>query len=195
VLRGTFAAPGLSFTVMNLRGPFGGRSPVAEGDRSDLARLVPAAQAGDVLALEALLAVLEPYVARLVAPIVLRDAADATQESLVLVLRNPRRLQEPAALFSWARTIAVRQAVQMARLTSKTGVTPVDAPAHSDEQLAADIYDVLDRMTPEHRAVLVLRDIEGLDERAASRLLDLPQGTVKSRLARARAAFRKAWQQ
>ncbi len=169
---------------------------MTEGARPDLARLVPAAQAGDALALEALLTVLEPYVARLVAPIALGDAADAAQESLVLVLRNLRRLQEPAALFSWARTIAVRRAVQMARSTSNTAVAePIEVPAHGDEQFTADVHDVLDRMTPEQRAVLVLRDIEDLDERTASRLLDVPQGTVKSRLARARAAFRKAWQQ
>jgi RNA polymerase sigma factor (sigma-70 family) len=84
----------------------------------------------------------------------------------------------------------------MARSTSQTAVRePVDIPDHGDEQFAADVHDVLDRMTPEHRAVLVLRDIEGLDERTASRLLDVPRGTVKSRLARARAGFRKAWQQ
>jgi RNA polymerase sigma-70 factor (ECF subfamily) len=84
----------------------------------------------------------------------------------------------------------------MARSTRQSAVTePIDVPAQGDEQLAADVHDVLDRMTPEHRTVLVLRDIEGLDERTASRLLDVPQGTVKSRLARARAGFRKAWQQ
>jgi RNA polymerase sigma factor (sigma-70 family) len=60
-------------------------------------------------------------------------------------------------------------------------------------QLAADIRDVLARLTPEHRAVLVLRDLEGLDEQAAGALLDVPVGTVRSRLFRARRSFRKAW--
>lgn len=164
--------------------------------RPDLYRLVPAAQAGDALALEALIVVLEPYVARLVAPIALRDAADATQESLILILRHLRRLHEPAALFSWARTIAIREAIRIARPTSRAGIgEPLDIPATGDPQLAADIDDVLGRLTPEHRAVLVLRDVEGLDERTASALLDVPEGTVKSRLARARASFRKEWQQ
>jgi RNA polymerase sigma-70 factor (ECF subfamily) len=60
--------------------------------------------------------------------------------------------------------------------------------------LAADIQDVLSRLAPEHRAVLMLRDLEGLDERTAAALLGVPAGTVKSRLARARASFRKGWQ-
>ena len=60
--------------------------------------------------------------------------------------------------------------------------------------LAADIQDVLSRLAPEHRAVLMLRDVEGLDERTAAGLLRVPAGTVKSRLGRAQASFRKEWQ-
>jgi DNA-directed RNA polymerase specialized sigma24 family protein len=52
---------------------------------------------------------------------------------------------------------------------------------------------VLDRLTPHHRAVLVLRDLEGLDEASVAAVLDLPVGTIKSRLHRARRLFRKEW--
>jgi len=52
---------------------------------------------------------------------------------------------------------------------------------------------VLARLTPEHRAVLVLRDLEGLDEQATGALLAVPAATVRSRLFRARRSFRKAW--
>jgi DNA-directed RNA polymerase specialized sigma24 family protein len=52
---------------------------------------------------------------------------------------------------------------------------------------------VLSRLSPEHRAVLVLRDLEGMDEQAAAAVLEVPAGTAKSRLHRARASFRKAW--
>jgi DNA-directed RNA polymerase specialized sigma24 family protein len=41
--------------------------------------------------------------------------------------------------------------------------------------------------------VLVLRDLEGLDERAAGALLDVPAATMRTRLFRARRSFRKAW--
>ncbi|MFE2305062.1 RNA polymerase sigma factor, partial [Streptomyces sp. NPDC059411] len=68
-----------------------------------------------------------------------------------------------------------------------------DVPGRGDPQLAADIDDVLARLSPAHRAVLVLRDIEGLDEESAAALLGVPPGTAKSRLHRARTSFRKAW--
>jgi RNA polymerase sigma factor (sigma-70 family) len=172
------------------------RRLVTATDKPDLGRLVPAAQAGDALALEELLGVLEPYVARLAAPIALQDAQDATQEALIAVLGNLNRLEQPVAMFSWARTITVREAVRVARSANRTRVAELaDVPARDDPQLSTDIRDVLDRLTPEHRAILVLRDVEGLDERTASTLLDIPEGTAKSRLARARARFRKAWQQ
>jgi RNA polymerase sigma-70 factor (ECF subfamily) len=59
--------------------------------------------------------------------------------------------------------------------------------------LATDIQDVLDRLSPEHRAVLMLRDLEGLDEKTAGDQLGIPLGTVRSRLSRARSSFAKAW--
>lgn len=157
-------------------------------------RLVRRAQAGDTLAMAELLATLGPYVARVCGPIALSSAADAAQEALTAVFRGLRGLAEPAALYGWARAIAVREAIRIARRDAR-GV-PADLtelPARGDPQLSADIQDVLRRLSPEHRAILVLRDVEGLSEQEAARLLDVPTGTVKSRLARARATFRKAW--
>ena len=52
---------------------------------------------------------------------------------------------------------------------------------------------MLARLTAGHRAGLVLRDLEGLNEQAAGALLDVPAATVRSRLFRARRSFRKAW--
>ncbi|WP_231635296.1 sigma factor-like helix-turn-helix DNA-binding protein [Luteipulveratus halotolerans] len=52
---------------------------------------------------------------------------------------------------------------------------------------------MLERLSPEHRAVLVLRDLEGVDEATTAQLLALPEGTIKSRLHRARRRFRTEW--
>ena len=91
-----------------------------------------------------------------------------------------------AALFGWARAIAVREAVRVARRAAREQPAELTGlPAPGDPMLAADIRDVLSRLAPEHRAVLMLRDLEGLDERTAAALLRVPVGTVKSRLARA----------
>jgi len=160
------------------------------------AELVRAAQRGDQLAVSRLLELVTPYVRRLCGPIALDDGPDATQEALIAVFRSLRQLQEPAALFGWVRAIAVREAVRHARRAARCEPAELaEVPAPGDPQLASDIRDVLDRLSPEHRAVLVLRDLEGLDERQTADLLGVASGTVKSRLSRARLSFRKAWQQ
>jgi RNA polymerase sigma-70 factor (ECF subfamily) len=163
-------------------------------DDAELVALVVAAQRGDTRAMNALLDRLAPFVGRLCGPIALRDGPDAVQETLTTVFRRLRSLREPAALFGWVRVIAVREAVRVASRTPRDApVELADLPAPGDPQLAADIRDILGRLSPEHRAVLVLRDLEGLDERTVSDLLAVEVGTVKSRLHRARGSFRKAW--
>jgi RNA polymerase sigma-70 factor (ECF subfamily) len=160
----------------------------------DLERLVRAAQGGDTLAMNDLLDQLTPYVGRICAPIALGHGADATQEALIAVFRSLRTLKEPAALFGWVRAIAVREAVRVARQDVRQVVADLaELPARGDPQLAVDVRDTLARLSPEHRALLVLRDLEGLDERDAAALLAVPAGTAKSRLHRARASFRKVW--
>ncbi|MET7299980.1 RNA polymerase sigma factor [Embleya sp. NPDC005575] len=135
-----------------------------------------------------------PYVATICGPIALDARQDAVQETLVVVFRALRNLEEPEALYGWVRAIAVREAIRIARRAGRdTPVESTELPAPGDPQLAADIDDVLARLSPEHRAVLVLRDVEGLDEQTAADLLGVPEGTVKSRLHRARAGFRRMW--
>lgn len=156
--------------------------------------LLRAARRGDTLALNDLLDRLAPYVARICGPIALDDAADAAQEALTAIFRGLHALREPVALHGWVRAIATREAVRVARRRTAhpTDELP-ELPAPGDAELAADVRDVLARLTPEHRAVLVLRDLEGLDEQTAAAVLAVPEGTVKSRLHRARRSFREAW--
>lgn len=156
--------------------------------------LARAARAGNTLALHELLDHLSPYVARICEPIALADGPDATQEALVAVFTSLRSLKDPQALYGWVRAIAVREAVRTARRAARARPAELaDVPERGDPQLAADIADVLARLSPDHRAVLVLRDVEGLDEESAAALLAIPPGTAKSRLSRARSSFRKAW--
>ena len=156
--------------------------------------LIRAAQRGDRIAVADVMDALAPYVGRVCGPIALQDGPDAAQEALIVIIKNLRGLREPGAIYGWARTIAVREAVRVARTAARAVPAELaEVPAPGDPQLAADIRDVLARLTPEHRAVLVLRDLEGLDEQAVGALLDVTAGTVRSRLFRARRSFRKAW--
>jgi RNA polymerase sigma factor (sigma-70 family) len=156
--------------------------------------LVRAAQKGDALAMSMLLTELAPYVGRICGAIALDDGEDAAQEALVAVFRRLGTLREPAALRGWARAIAAREAVRVARRrAAPAAALPEALPSPQDVEVAADIRDLLARLRPEQRAVLVLRDVEGLEEAEAAALLNVPVGTVKSRLHRARAAFRREW--
>jgi len=171
------------------------RQSAPEDPWTKAAPLVRAAQSGDAMALNDLLSLLTPYVSRLCRPIALTNSADAVQEALIAVFQGLPRLKDPRALYAWVRTITVREAVRVARRTERE--TPVrefdDIAVPRSPELAVDVRDVLRRMSSEHRAVLVLRELEGLDERTASDILNISCGTLKSRLHRARHSFRRAW--
>jgi len=68
-------------------------------------------------------------------------------------------------------------------------------PARATEtgQTRSALAALLDRLSPEHREVLVLREVEDLDYREIASITGLAPGTVMSRLARARAALRRLW--
>ena len=160
--------------------------------------LVRAARRGDAAAMDTLVRALMPYVGRVCGAIALDRGEDAMQETFVAVLRNLHGLREPAAVHSWVRRIAVREAIRVAR----AGRTELHAPDALDAAMttpvdidaAVDVRAALAALSPEHRAVLVLRDVDGLSESEVAGLLGVAQGTVKSRLHRARRAFARRWE-
>ena len=165
-----------------------------------VAALVRAARAGDALAMDEVLTVVTPYVTRLCRPIALSDYEDAVQEALTAVFVGMRGIRDPQAFYGWVRTVTVREAVRVARRTAVERAVDPDGVDRlrglvgaGDGELSAQVRDVLARMPVRHRAVLVLRELEELDERSAAAILGVAPGTVKSRLHRARSAFRKAW--
>jgi RNA polymerase sigma factor (sigma-70 family) len=157
---------------------------------------VRAAQGGDLLAMDALLTELAPWVGRLCCSIALDRGEDAMQETLVVVLRNLPTLREPAALRGWVRRIAVRQALRMARDPRLVVVAdPPEEAVLPDLDTSIDVRDTLARLSPSQRAVLVLRHLEDLSERETAEVLGVPEGTIKSGLHRARQSFREQWEE
>ncbi len=184
--------------------PSDAAAPLPEVEEREL---VLAAQRGDVLAMSNLMDRLAPWIARICGGIALEHADDAAQEALVQVFRDLRTLREPAALRGWARRIAVREAVRHAQRARQergragggdVAQSGADLGGHAggqaiDPGVAPDVRAVLAQLAPEQRAILVLRDLEGLSEDEAAEQLGVAKGTVKSRLFRAREAFVRRW--
>jgi len=158
--------------------------------------LVRRAQRGDTRAMNELLTEIAPYVGRICGAVALDAADDATQEALVAIFRNLPNLRDAIALRAWARRIAVREALRAAGNRRAVPVDPmtleaaVRAPDMSGD---VDVRQVLASLDPVHRVVLVLRHLDGLCEEEMADVLEVAPGTVKSRLFRARAAFRARW--
>jgi RNA polymerase sigma-70 factor (ECF subfamily) len=123
---------------------------------------------------------------------------DLVQETFVRVLRALPgfELEGPATLSTWMLTIATRLALNELRRPEPSVLA--DEPIASDRaddsaerrQLAAAIAAGVAQLPPAQRAVLVLREYHDLDYAEIAAVLEIDVGTVKSRLARARAALR-----
>jgi RNA polymerase sigma-70 factor (ECF subfamily) len=127
------------------------------------------------------------------------DARDATQDTFLSCYRRLSSFRGDAAFTTWLHRIAVNASYDMLR--RRKGVTlgvddlpePPPAPDHSDRAVAAvDVQRALSHVALEYRAVLVLCDIQGLAYDEAAEILDVPLGTVKSRLHRGRIALGRA---
>ena len=176
-------------------------SALPSPDLSSHEETIRAAQSGDLLAMSGLLDALLPWVGRLCGSIALDAGPDAAQETLIQVMRDLGSLRDPAALRGWVRRIAVREAIRHAERARKEAAwadpaakarEAVSGP-ELDPMLGRDVAHVLSELAPDQRAVIVLRDVEGLSETEAAEHLGVPAGTVKSRLSRARQAFRERW--
>lgn len=172
--------------------------PLRDDDRPD-AELAIAAGRGDRAALEALLARHTDRVHGICRRVLVneQDALDATQEALIAIARGIRNFDGRAQFTTWCFRVATNAALDEARrrgrrpTPAETLPEPVDARAGIDDRVAdaLDIDAALARIPPEYRAALALRDLNGYDYAEIGRILDLPPGTVRSRISRGRAAL------
>lgn len=160
---------------------------------------VRAAQAGDVVAMSELMDEVAPFVGRICGAVAAGDAHDAAQEALIQIFRDLHSLRERAALRAWIRRIATREAIRHAkRARDQAHLSYTDGDIDRAElrpapDAAIEVRRTLACLRPEQRAILVLRDLEGFSEEEAAAELGVAVGTVKSRLHRAREAFRTRW--
>lgn len=125
------------------------------------------------------------------------DAEDLLQETFIAAFRGLASFQERSSVKTWLYAILFRQASLLRR---KRGVSPlqlsVDAPSGDPPEAARteariDLETALAHLPDDARAILILRELDGLAYEEIASVLQVPRGTVESRLFRARQALRQ----
>ncbi len=129
------------------------------------------------------------------------DAADATQEALLAIVRGLPRFDGRATFSTWSYRVATNACLDELRRRSRRpdpGLPEWEeaergGPPSLDQQVSDRVVidAALQGLPIEFRAAVVLRDQAGLDYAEISEVLDIPPGTVRSRIARGRAALAK----
>lgn len=166
--------------------------PSRRADRSERA-LVRGAQAGSRADLEELFRRHWPPAYRAAYFVVYDRAAaeDIAQEAFMSALRALDRFDRRRPFGPWLHRIVVNRAIDWARsraLRRELDIDLMDAGEEGGEEGFADrdeLEAVLAKLAPERRAVVVLRYVLGYTPGEIAGLLDLPRGTVNSRLRRA----------
>lgn len=131
------------------------------------------------------------------------DAADSAQEALIAIARGlaAGRFDGRARFTTWAHRVTVNACLDELRRTKRRPdiLDELDldhaAPPSSGPGVAEAVADRLDidaalaHLPPDFRAAVVLRDLCDLDYATIAEILDIPPGTVRSRIARGRAAL------
>jgi RNA polymerase sigma-70 factor, ECF subfamily len=138
------------------------------------------------------------------------DALDVVQETFTKAFQSLDRFKGDAGFYTWTYRIAVNLCIDHQRREAKMPLATPD-PHESgdraadpvallvdgaeqgdpfqrtlDSEIARRLSEAIAELTPEHRAVILLREVDGLSYEEISRVLDCPKGTVMSRLHYAR---------
>ena len=136
------------------------------------------------------------------------DALDVVQEAFAKAYQNLSRFKGDASFYTWIYRIALNLCIDHQRREGRLPQVSLDPgddrdemprPSIRDESVLGDpvrraedaeirgrMREAIAELTPEHRAVILLREVEGLSYEEISQALDVPKGTVMSRLHYAR---------
>jgi len=136
------------------------------------------------------------------------DARDVVQEAFLHAYQSLHAFKGDALFFTWLYRIGVNTAISMKRKqrlvlrappgpNGEGGLDPLDPselsrPGHALEMAEEEkrVHDALSRLSAEHRAVLVMKDMDGMKYEEMAEVLQVPVGTIRSRLHRARLELR-----
>ncbi len=134
------------------------------------------------------------------------EAADASQDTFLTALRKLHTFRGDAAFTTWLHRVTVNACYDSLRRKKRRPLLRVvtdddedrpepslPAPDHADRViLSVDVARALDQVAEEFRVALVMADVQDLPYEEIARVLDVPVGTVKSRVFRGRAALGRA---
>ncbi len=135
------------------------------------------------------------------------DARDVVQETFVRVFRNIGGFKGDSSFYTWVYRIAVNLSIDHRRRVSKRPLVefdetlppreePIGAASRTlaqdpfrevrSRELGRKIFAAIEDLTPDHRAVILLREVDGLSYEEISQVMECSMGTVMSRLHYAR---------
>ena len=138
------------------------------------------------------------------------DAYDITQETLLKIFKNIKYFEGKSKFSTWIYRIVTNTALDFIKKHRKANVYSLNAEMGEEgdsyidnikddsptphelvesEETKRLVHQALDKLSPNHKAVLVLRDINGLSYEEIAQVLLCSEGTVKSRINRARNAL------
>lgn len=141
-----------------------------------------------------------------------QDAEDCTQETFIKAYKNISKYDSKASFFTWIYRIAINTCYDLKRKQKRTQWVSIDENSDSedgslflqvednrmlpDEQLIQEysdekVQEMIDMLPYNYGRILRLREIDGLSYHEIAKIENIEEGTVKSRLARARTAFYK----
>lgn len=127
-------------------------------------------------------------------------AQEYTQDTFVRAFERLGSFRGEAALSTWLHRITMSVVLNGLRKVRRLRGRETDLDAarqvsqmrpSSDPMLRERLHLAIDALSDDHRAVVVMHDVEGLKHQEIASILDIPVGTSKARLSRARAALRE----
>jgi len=176
--------------------------------REEEARIIERVLGGDIEAYELLVTENQRQVYNLALRTTgsIEDAEDVTQEVFLKAFRSLAGFRGDSRFSVWLYRLTYNQSIDQVRRNKRHNAAPLTMASPDGEEseleipderfspqdeaerreLAAAIREKMDRLSPEYRRILLLREIEGLSYGEIGQVLDLEEGTVKSRIFRAR---------
>lgn len=121
-------------------------------------------------------------------------AEDVAQEALIRAFKSWDRLSTIERQAAWVRKTVVRCALNAIERSPRHEELPDQVPSECSGAQTVMVQAVLNSLAPDQRVLLGLAVGEELSYREIAEILDVPIGTVGSRVHAAKLAFRKAWE-